>query len=90
MSNIEQATAFPSFLHQQSKQTKTLALIFALELQQEGAVQGFIFPAGARALPAGNPQISQEIFINPPFNSFLMEEILLHPNKCISLCCLFL
>ena len=34
-SNIERATAFPSFLHAQSKQsclaTKTLALIFALE-----------------------------------------------------------
>jgi hypothetical protein len=30
-------------------------------------VQGVSFPAGARALPAGNPSISQEIMIKPSF-----------------------
>jgi hypothetical protein len=32
----------------------------------ETCMQGVIFPAGARALPAENSQISQEILIKPP------------------------
>jgi hypothetical protein len=33
-----------------------------------GFMQGVIFPAGARALPARNPSISQEIMIKPFLN----------------------
>jgi hypothetical protein len=37
--------------------------------------QGVIFPAGARALPTGNPQISQEILIiKSYFKSFFWKK----------------